>query len=94
MTKLPIYRKLKDYIYEEHDGCTVIYSIFGSLYDFSVHYEFRNKEGNIYTYTPVRTMDDSMNFLLEYYVMSINPQYEIINNKIIPYLRVHLEEEL
>ena len=92
--KPPIYRKLKDYICEEHGVCTVIWSIFGSLYDSSVHYEFTNKEGETHTYAPSRMMDDSRNFLLEYYVMSISPRYEIINDRIIPYLRVYLKEEL
>lgn len=92
--KLPIYRKLKDYICEEHNICTTIWSIFGTLYDSSVHYEFTNKKGETHTYTPGRTFDDSTDFLLEYYVISISPQYEIKHDKIIPYLRVYLKEDL
>jgi len=94
MTKLPIYRKLKDYIYEEHDICTTRMSVFGTLDDPSVHYEFTDKKGKTYTYIPSRATDDSINFLLEYYVMGIFPQYEIKHDKIILYLRVYLKEVL
>jgi len=56
--------------------------------------EFTDKKGKTYTYIPSRATDDSINFLLEYYVMGIFPQYEIKHDKIILYLRVYLKEVL
>lgn len=84
--KKKIYRKLKDYICEE--GITTT-TIFGSLDSNDCKYYFDDK-----VYSPKKCYGGDYDFLLEYYVMGISPKYEIVDNRIVPYLLVTLQKEV
>lgn len=86
-----IYRKLKDYIKKIECGSI---SIFGTLYDSSNIYSYKDEEGNYKTYNCCGTRSKGeMEFLLDYYVIGIYPAYEIVKDKIIVKLVVCLQKE-
>jgi len=87
--KKTIYRKLKDYIYTEHNIITTTKLIFGDLMSTNCEFWYDGK-----TYKPCGYYDGSYDFLLEYYVKGISPMYRIENNKIIPYLHITLSKEV
>ncbi len=89
-----IFRKLKDYIQvEEKQGLTTTTSIFGTLRDTDCRFRYTDKNGTN-TYIPNGMYDSSMDFLLEYYVVGIFPNYELKDNKIKPYLLVCLRKDI
>ena len=89
-----IFRKLRDYIKTEKKyGITTTTSIFGTLRDKDCRFQYTDKNGT-HAYIPNGMYDNSMDFLLEYYVVGIFPNYEIKENKIKPYLLVGLKKEV
>jgi len=95
MKELPIYRKLKDYIYEyKSKYITSIMSIFGTLDSNDIEFCYKDENGVWIDYTPNgRYLTHDHDFLLEKYVRGISPTYEIIGNQIIPKLRVTLGDD-
>ena len=88
-----IFRKLKDYIYTEHNIVTTTTSIFGTLRDRDCHFRYTDENGTN-TYIPSGIYDNSMDFLLEYYVVGIFPDWELKENKIKPFLLVILRKDI
>ena len=95
MKGLPIYRKLKDYIYKsksEYVNSTT--SIFGTLDSDNIEFCYKDENGIWTSYTPDgKYLQHDHDFLLEKYVRGIVPTYEIISNKIVPKLRVTLGDD-
>ena len=94
-----IYRKLKTYIKETEKGITCI---FGDLMSIDVKYvynqrivkkDFLHTEIEEDSYMCNGIYNNDHDFLLEYYVVGIFPEYKIDNSKIIPYLKVALLKE-
>ena len=85
-----IYRKLKDYIYI---GDSVITTIFGDLTSTDVEYHYQDEKGEWCCFVYSGAYHHDHDFLLEYYVGGITPEYRIENNKIVPYLSVTLDKE-
>lgn len=81
-----IYRKLRDYISEE--GSVTTY-IFATLTDVDNEFYYDGK-----IYRPKGRYRKEYDFLLDYYVCGIAPKYEIVCDKIIPYLTITLCREV
>lgn len=81
--------KLKDFI--KRDGNTTLV-LFGNLNDKTCEFHY-NKGNEWFIYKPSGFYCGEMDFLLEYRVCSIFPQYKIIDDKIFPYLKVVLRDE-
>lgn len=81
--------KLKDFILEEDNSRLVL---FGDLDSFDCEFHY-NKGNEWFTYKPSGVYCGDMDFLLEYRVCSISPQYKIVDNKIFPYLKVVLKND-
>ena len=89
-----IFRKLKDYIQvETKQGLTTTTSIFGTLRDTDCRFKYTDENG-VNTYIPNRTYDKSKDFLLEYYVVGIFPDFELKEDRIEPYLLVCLRKDI
>lgn len=84
-------RKLKEYICE--DGSS-IFSIFGTLMSPDCLFVYKDENDEWKEYRPGHSYSGEYDFLLEYYVMGISPKYEIINDKIVPYLYITLVKNL
>ena len=85
-----IYRKLKDYIHTEYDNnITTTKLMFGDLMSTDCEFYYDGK-----TYQPSGIYDDTMDFLLDYYVVGIRPAYRIKYDKINAYLRITLRKEV
>lgn len=87
---MSIYRKLKEYIKHE-DGCT--WSIFGTLMARNVLYVW-NEEKEWFEWTCKGVYGYEKDYLLEYYVTSIEPFYKIEKDKIVPMIKVWLRKEI
>lgn len=88
-----IYRKFKEYIYEEPRGRTVIFGTLNSP-ECEFHYQDpKDPDGEWKVFKGGRVFKDEYDFLYEYYVAGINPVYKIVDNKIIPYLSITLWKE-
>lgn len=85
-----IYRKLKDYI---HNDEYTITTIFGDLMSINLEFHYQDEKGEWIDYRPSGAYYHECDFLLEYYVCGIHPEYRIENNKIIPYLSITLDKE-
>ena len=81
-----IYKKLREYIEDNGTGRTII---FGDLISTDCEFWYDGK-----TYAPTGAYRGEYDFLLDYYVMGISPQYKIVDDKIIPYLHITLSKEL
>lgn len=89
-----IYKKLKEYI--KKDGNTT-FSIFGTLTDKNIIWCFKNIDEPDEPYIEKQLYGfyrGEYDFLLEYYVKGIIPIYKIINDKIVPFLKVTLDKEI
>ena len=82
-----IYRKLKDYINEE-DGC--ITHIFGDLMSRECRFDYPDDKGEWHEWFGAGVYGHEMDFLLDYYVVGVNPKYKIERDKIVPFLQVVL----
>ena len=94
--KLPINRKLKDYIYHQEgdsEHCSCTHLLFGDLMSRDCCYNYQDSNGEWHDWFGAGIYGGEMDFLLDYYVVGIHPSYKIENNRIVPYLNICLRKE-
>lgn len=87
---LTIYRKLKDYMYEDDNS---IRSIFGTLMSSNCVYNYKDSNGNYIDWSCRGIYNKDKDFLLDYYVVGIWPCYKIKDDKIIAFNVITLKSE-
>lgn len=82
-------KKLRQFIYQ-CDDC--VFSIFGTLMDRDVEFVYEDENGEWQHWTCCGIYGGEKDFLLDYYVAGIRPEYKIKDDKIILYLKVILHK--
>lgn len=84
-----IYKKLKDYIQKDDN---ISWSIFGDLMKDYCRFVWTDEDRITHEWHCRGRYSSEADFLLDYYVLSIMPDFEVVDRQIISFLRVELSK--